>query len=850
MNKAYKATVITPFHNTKPELFLRTYHSLLEQTVGFGNIEWIVVLHNCTEESKTFVKELLGAHGNVVIKELNNEARSASSPRNHGLGFVTSPYIMFLDSDDTYYPQTVEVCLQKMQEHHPDIVIFRMAFLKQNDSVREILTDRSLWNPLVEEVVLNGNEKYREELYSTIQFSGSNKMFSRELIERNKIAFDEKINMAEDAYFVMLCYEKAEKIVVLPQFIGHCYFLNSTSTVQSVGKPRAEVLQFTYGYKLMFDLIMKSGEHYNHFMLIMLQFLIVAAYSSPEITPEDWKHLQEEMRPYAEKLSPPQVNKFFTEEEGKQLYEFVRKNILEPRTEQSFRRRDYFNGEEILLKIVKANTGSDFGKYYDFKDIGSINEFRERVPLYDHSSFDNLIRIQTTVGEKNVLTSNRIIAYAYDVDDSEEVKTIPVSAEGCIELGKEFIQTITDRVTFLMMESHPKGRTLNDYTYNDSVNGIMVCSSLGRYTLSDAEIPGVLTSPFSLIFPKKTIDSEYLGLLCALRNPDVTQIVANNTWVVLHYLDRFFENAEDLCKAIETGKIVAPDPDTEDCARHIAELWLPAPERAEEIRKAFGRLPKREVIKAIWPKLERIVARSGGIYALYTEQLAPYISEIPIDSGKLITPFGMIADSTTENGVYKLLSEKAFFEFLPSEGNDGAETVLLSELKPGKIYELVVTNPSGVYRMRTNSFIKPVRTEPGTVYFTECERPVTDDNGVVCTEEDIRRILHEPFGELLFDFSFHFRKEEKKLMVFVETNICEEGRAQAEEGYAKTLERYLTAIDGIERCEVIFCEKGSRLELRDLRRSLDGVPADCIVPLRNLNDIKLIADIEVWNRKK
>ncbi|MDO4489219.1 MAG: glycosyltransferase family A protein [Eubacteriales bacterium] len=85
MSKEFKVTVITPFHNTRMELFLRTYESLKKQTIGFENIEWVIVLHNCGEKNIADVKELLKDHDNVFLKELNNDAHSASSPRNYGL---------------------------------------------------------------------------------------------------------------------------------------------------------------------------------------------------------------------------------------------------------------------------------------------------------------------------------------------------------------------------------------------------------------------------------------------------------------------------------------------------------------------------------------------------------------------------------------------------------------------------------------------------------------------------------------------------------------------------------------------------------------------------------------------
>lgn len=233
MSGNYKATIITPFHNTDINIFKETFKSVKAQTIGFENIEWVIVLHNCEQKYIDAVKGLAAGHENVKLKELKNNARSASSPRNYGLNFINSPYVEFLDSDDTINEKTIETCLDVMARHKPQVVVFRMAYKKQNESVTSVITDVTLWNPLKEEIVLTGEKLRCKELFSSINLCLHNRFFDAEYIKRNNFKFDEEIIMAEDVYFTLLCYEKAEKIVVLPQFIGHNYFVNSKSAVQN-----------------------------------------------------------------------------------------------------------------------------------------------------------------------------------------------------------------------------------------------------------------------------------------------------------------------------------------------------------------------------------------------------------------------------------------------------------------------------------------------------------------------------------------------------------------------------------------------------------------------------------------
>ena len=63
----YQVSVITPFHNVDMDMFRRGYESLQCQSIGFDNIQWIVVLHNTEPQYQEAVHALLREHDNVFI---------------------------------------------------------------------------------------------------------------------------------------------------------------------------------------------------------------------------------------------------------------------------------------------------------------------------------------------------------------------------------------------------------------------------------------------------------------------------------------------------------------------------------------------------------------------------------------------------------------------------------------------------------------------------------------------------------------------------------------------------------------------------------------------------------------
>ena len=118
--KNYLVSVITPFHNTNLTYFSKCFDSMVNQTIGFENVEWIITLHNCEPEYVEAVYSMAASWPNILIFELYNDNRTASSPRNECLKHATAEYICFLDADDYYFYDCLEVAVRIMKEYDGD----------------------------------------------------------------------------------------------------------------------------------------------------------------------------------------------------------------------------------------------------------------------------------------------------------------------------------------------------------------------------------------------------------------------------------------------------------------------------------------------------------------------------------------------------------------------------------------------------------------------------------------------------------------------------------------------------------------------------------------------------------
>jgi glycosyltransferase involved in cell wall biosynthesis len=111
---ADRVSVVTPYYNA-PDTIMRTVDSALRQ--NDGRVEIIVVIDDGDREMERRLRDLDGR-----IKVLVNEANmGAPASRNRGLAEVTSPCVLFLDSDDYLLDDLLGSLARKIREEDAQI---------------------------------------------------------------------------------------------------------------------------------------------------------------------------------------------------------------------------------------------------------------------------------------------------------------------------------------------------------------------------------------------------------------------------------------------------------------------------------------------------------------------------------------------------------------------------------------------------------------------------------------------------------------------------------------------------------------------------------------------------------
>lgn len=207
-------SVIIPVYNVE-EYLRQCLDSVREQTLS--DIEIICVNDSSTDGSLSILEEYEKKDPRIqVVTQPNGGAGAA---RNKGLSMASGKYLSFLDSDDFFEPDMLELAYKKAEEDKADFVVFNSD---QYYTDRKRFVDVS-WTLRIKELppyTPFNHRQMTDNIFKVFVGWAWDKLYNREFVEKNHLLFQEQ-RTSNDMLFVFSAVAIAKRISIVNKILAH-----------------------------------------------------------------------------------------------------------------------------------------------------------------------------------------------------------------------------------------------------------------------------------------------------------------------------------------------------------------------------------------------------------------------------------------------------------------------------------------------------------------------------------------------------------------------------------------------------------------------------------------------------
>ena len=207
-------SVIVPVYNVEQYL-PQCLDSIVNQTLK--NIEIICVNDSSTDNSLNILNHY--AEKDPRIKVVTQPNGGAGAARNRGLSLAAGKYLSFLDSDDFFEPDMLELAYNKAVCDKADFVVFQSdqyyTDRKEFVSVPWTLREKEIppYTPF-------NHRQMTDNIFKVFVGWAWDKLFDREFVEKNHLRFQEQ-RTSNDMLFVFSGVAVAKRISVVKKVLAH-----------------------------------------------------------------------------------------------------------------------------------------------------------------------------------------------------------------------------------------------------------------------------------------------------------------------------------------------------------------------------------------------------------------------------------------------------------------------------------------------------------------------------------------------------------------------------------------------------------------------------------------------------
>ncbi len=232
-------SIIVPMYNCEKTID-RCVESVLNQT----NQNWELLLIDDGSTDKTVEKCNSYISSNDKIRIYEKENGGPSSARNYGIKNVKGDYLVFLDSDDYFDDNHISELQKIINRKNPDAVFCGYKAIYENGNIAEIVVPKYQKTEYTGEEVIKLISRFigysMEDFYSKLnakeikqrEFAAVWRFcYSRKIIKKMNLVFDESVSFGEDIIFNSLYLAFCKRLIVT-DITSYNYLYSSQGLVQ------------------------------------------------------------------------------------------------------------------------------------------------------------------------------------------------------------------------------------------------------------------------------------------------------------------------------------------------------------------------------------------------------------------------------------------------------------------------------------------------------------------------------------------------------------------------------------------------------------------------------------------
>lgn len=365
---------------------------------------------------------------------------------------------------------------------------------------------------------------------------------------------------------------------------------------------------------------------------------------------------------------------------------------------------------KLLQGLLRQNATSAFGKHHRFGAIDSVRNYQDSVPIASYDELEPWME-RVKAGERNVLSSERVMAFERTSGSTQAAKFIPYTEtllRGFRRAVGAWMSDLYANAPALVRGSSYWCITPLSRECEATSGGIPIglksdLEYFGR--CSRSFLARTLAVPASVGAKRNLDDCLYATCLSLLNSADLAFISVWNPSFLTLLFDFMEQHAEAL----------------------LRDLEMIYPKRAGALAEAHN-ADGRFDAERLWPNLQLISCWADGTAKLALGPLREKVPTVPVQGKGLLATEGVVSIPLFGYDGHCLAVTSHFLEF---ESSTGKRPQLAHELTFGEEYGVIITTGGGLWRYRLGDRIRVIGHAGGTplIEFVGREGGISDLRG-------------------------------------------------------------------------------------------------------------------------